>query len=109
MATRSAIFNEATGQLRYIHFDGYPEGVGSTLAIYYGTTDRVSALYARAAASDLSCLAATTAGSEWYDDGELAFPFHYIAPGAYIAVQNSDCEYMYTWDGVRWTVRKIAR
>ena len=109
MATRSAIFHEATGQLRYIHFDGYPEGVGVVLNAHYGTTDRVSALYARAAAADLSSLAATPAESKWYDDEKLAFPFHYTAQGAYIAVQKSDCEYMYTWNGVRWTVRKIYR
>ena len=109
MATRSAIFNEATGQLRYIHFDGYPERVGVVLSTHYGTTDRVEALFVRAAAADLCCLAATPAGSEWYDDEKLAFPYHYTAPGAYIAVQNSDCEYMYTWNGVRWTVRKIER
>jgi hypothetical protein len=108
MATRSAIFNEATGQLRYIHFDGYPEGVGSTLVIHYGTQDRVEELYARAASSDLSSLKPTIDKSVWYDE-ELTFPFHYIAGGAWSAVQNSDCEYMYTWNGVRWTVREIER
>jgi hypothetical protein len=109
MSTRSAIFNESAGQLRYIHFDGYPEGVGNTLSIHYGTQDRVDALFARAASSDMSSLSPTVNTCEWYDDEELTFPLHYTAGGAYSAVQNSDCEYMYTWNGVRWTVRDVAR
>jgi hypothetical protein len=28
----------------YCHYDGYPEGVGQTLANYYQTTDKVEAL-----------------------------------------------------------------
>ena len=34
------------GKIRaiYCHYDGYPEGVGQTLADYYATTERVEAL-----------------------------------------------------------------
>lgn len=37
----------------YCHHDGYPEGVGKTLALYYGSKDRVDALMAL---GDLSSL-----------------------------------------------------
>ena len=104
MATRSAIFNERTGQLRYIHYDGYPEGVGSVLAIHYGTQDRVDDLYAHAASLDLSSLEPTLDTSEWFEEEELTFPGHYSVAEAHAAYKDADCVYLYAWDGVRWSV-----
>jgi hypothetical protein len=103
MGTRCAIFNEPTGQLRYIGHDGYPEGVGNTLAVHYGTQDRVDALYARAASSDMSSLAPTVDKCLWYDE-KLTFPGHHNRETVADAYRWSDCEYLYAWDGVRWTV-----
>lgn len=62
MATRSLIARERKGHLNisaydviYCHWDGYPAGVGATLAAHYTTPDRVDALIAL---GDLSSLGA---------------------------------------------------
>jgi len=47
MSTRSMIgIQQEDGKIRaiYCHYDGYPKGVGQTLANYYQTTDKVEAL-----------------------------------------------------------------
>ena len=47
MSTRSMIgIQQENGKIKaiYCHYDGYPEGVGQTLANYYQTTDKVEAL-----------------------------------------------------------------
>ena len=47
MATRSMIAKQqedGTIKAIYCHYDGYPEGVGQTLADYYSTTEKVDAL-----------------------------------------------------------------
>ena len=47
MSTRSMIgIQQEDGKIEaiYCHYDGYPEGVGQTLADHYQTTDKVEAL-----------------------------------------------------------------
>ncbi len=108
MATRSAIFNELTGQLRYIHWDGYPEGVGATLTQHYGTQERVDDLFARAVTSDLSSLEATVEDCEWYNF-ELTFPGHYNAAEAHAVYQDAHCQYLYVWNDGKWRYYHAAR
>jgi hypothetical protein len=46
MSTRSMIgIQQEDGKIEaiYCHYDGYPEGVGQTLADHYQTTDKVEA------------------------------------------------------------------
>ncbi len=63
MSTRSIIASTINGQTTgiYCHFDGYPSGVGATLAAHYTTPEKIAALIAL---GSLSVLAENVAPAE---------------------------------------------
>jgi len=116
MATRSAIHNRKTGQTVYIHWDGYPDGVGATLKASYNTQEAVDALFERAKTSDMSVLGNTIEECKWYDDRcrkenreleSLTFPEPLDLSAAKVIVGSCWCEYLYSWTGRSWVTTKI--
>lgn len=126
MATRSMIgIQQEDGKVRaiYCHYDGYPEGVGQTLADYYQTTDKVEALLNL---GDLSVLSNEIGEKQDFDNREtrnenwcLAYgrdrgeanteakDFNYV--GAYLEYARNSCAefaYIFTTNGwAYWNLR----
>ena len=114
MATRSALLNLASGQMVYVHWDGSPETRLPILREGYADPVSANALFARCANTDVSELASTLAESVFYDQrGEDGCVFDKVEPAnvanALGVLQNSDCEYLYAWDGVRWDWAKVVQ
>lgn len=120
MATRCRIglmLEDGTVKHSYCHYDGYPEGVGSTLVQHYNTEDKVKELVSF---GDMSYLA-----SEIHPEGEHNFEkpeqgvtvFYNRDRGEtdvdsvvttmdeYLSVQYSSCiDYLYVFIGSNWWV-----
>jgi hypothetical protein len=126
MATRSTIAKEnADGTITsvYCHWDGYPEGVGQTLADHYTDPAKIDQLLAL---GDLSVLDAEIGDSNDFDNridgiclfygrdrgetGTYALP-HMDIEGWKAVRLESGCEYGYLWmNGTTvWTTFKISR
>ena len=120
MATRCRIglmLEDGTVKHSYCHYDGYPEGVGSTLVQHYNTEDKVKELVSF---GDMSYLA-----SEIHPEGEHNFEkpeqgvtvFYNRDRGEtdvdakttsmdeYLSVKYSSCiDYLYVFIGSNWWV-----
>ena len=120
MATRCRIglmLEDGTVKHSYCHYDGYPEGVGSTLVQHYNTEDKVKELVSF---GDMSYLA-----SEIHPEGEHNFEkpeqgvtvFYNRDRGEtdvdakttsmdeYLSIKYSSCiDYLYVFIGSNWWV-----
>lgn len=121
MATRSSIAM-ATGEgIRsvYVHWDGYPEGVGATLEQHYQDADKLELLMDR---GDVSVLAENIGdGNSWeigkrreefclfYDDrGEDSPSMLHPNIGEWISYRKGNgCEYGYFWNGEEFLTYNI--
>lgn len=73
MATRSnigALQQDGTIKVIYCHWDGYPEGVGATLAKYYNTPEKVAQLLELGDISSLANTIEETAETAYEKRGE---------------------------------------
>lgn len=122
MATRSTIARKVDDSIQsiYVHFDGYPEGVGATLQESYTTPEKIDALMAL---GDLSVLGAEIGSKKDFDisvlDGEcLAYGRDRGEDGTeakthetYIDYINyrvdQGCEYAYLWNGAAWETTEL--
>lgn len=113
MSTRSNIAIEnldGTVRAIYCHHDGYPEGVGATLATYYRTEEQIEELLAL---GNLSALEQTPVECDAYgSDDEIATTYENRAAFAKMS-EDSDLEYLYlnvcgvwlvfdVWHDKRW-------
>jgi hypothetical protein len=109
MATRSALLNMTTGQMNYVHNDGYPGGERGRMSILelgYNDPDSVKALFQRCFNTDISVLGPTIETSVFYDQrGESGRQWTNLKTDIENAIKSleySDCEYLYTWNGTKW-------
>lgn len=122
MATRSTIARRVgdTIQSIYCHWDGYPAGVGATLAENYTTAEKIDALMAL---GDLSVLGPEIGSKKDFEisvlnDECLAYgrdrgeqgveaKLHetYIDYINYRAGQG--CEFAYLWNGTNWETANL--
>lgn len=108
MATRSLICKQfsGTGKVRgvYCHFDGYPAGVGQTLIDCYNNDTIVNQLLELGALSSLGRTLADTVAyhRDRGDDLEIE-EFDNLEAAREYARFDVGAEYIYIWDGVRWT------
>lgn len=123
MATRSTIARKVgdTIQSIYCHWDGYPSGVGATLAEHYTTPEKIDALMEL---GDLSVLGAEIGIKKNFDndtlDGEcLAYGRDRGEIGAaakvhktyvdFINYRNDQgCDFGYFWNGANWEIIEFA-
>ena len=116
MATRSSIAM-ATGEgIRsvYVHWDGYPEGVGATLEEHYQDPDKLTQLLDR---GDLSSLAPEIGEENSFDPAnrredvclfyadrdEDAPSMLHLNIGEWLSHRRGNgCEYGYFWNGERF-------
>jgi len=116
MATRSSIAM-ATGEgIRsvYVHWDGYPAGVGATLETYYQDPDKLSALMDR---GDLSVLAPDIGEENSFDPAnrneEVCLFYSDRAEDSPAMIHENigewkdrremnGCEYGYFWNGEKF-------
>lgn len=108
MATRSFICKQfsGTGRVRgvYCHYDGYPEGVGQTLIDNYSNDAIVNELLALGALSSLGSTLDNTVAYHRDRGEELDIEeFDSLEAAREYARFDAGAEYMYIWDGVRWT------
>jgi hypothetical protein len=118
MATRSMIGKQqedGTIKAIYCHYDGYPEGVGQTLADYYQTSDKVDELLNL---GDLSVLRQEIGEKQDFnkptnEDWSLAYgrdrgeegteAKDFIYPGAYLEYARNSCaEFAYIFTPKGW-------
>jgi len=116
MATRSSIAMVTGEGIRsvYVHWDGYPAGVGATLDAYYQDPDKLSALMDR---GDLSVLAPEIGEGNSFDPGkrnEEVCLFYadrgedtpavmHLNIGEWLNYRkNNWCDYGYFWNGNRF-------
>ena len=111
MSTRSAIIQrQDDGSFLgiYCHSDGYPTGVGRTLAEHWQDPEKIGALIAL---GDISCLGPTTASGGRYDGtfaymrdrGETGLEAHRGSTWEAVAATIGHNGYVYVHDGQRWT------
>lgn len=103
MGTRSGIAIEIEpGKVinAYIHWDGYPEGVGATLAENYTRREEAESLIAK---GDMSTLGATEADTAFYTlRGNLNAREPFESPEAFFVGFQSDTQYRYLWTEDGW-------
>lgn len=120
MSTRSIIaaYNQDTKSYRsiYCHFDGYPEGVGATLAKHYKDQAKISLLMDL---GDLSSLGEEIGEKHDFNDlddhgwcraygrdrGEKGVKgrTHYSFYSLSKEIDNYGCDYLYVWRDETWT------
>ena len=124
MATRSMIGKQqedGTIKAIYCHYDGYPEGVGQTLANYYQASDKVNDLLNL---GDLSVLSQEIGGKQNFDkptsetwclaygrdrgeEGTEAKEFTYT--GAYLEYARNSCaEFAYIFTSKGWSYWSLS-
>ena len=120
MATRCRIglmLEDGTVKHSYCHYDGYPEGVGSTLVQHYNTEDKVKELVSF---GDMSYLASVVhpEGEHNFEKPEQGVTVFYnrdrgetdvdsvvTTMDEYLSVQYSSCiDYLYVFIGSNWWV-----
>ena len=120
MATRCRIglmLEDGTVKHSYCHYDGYPEGVGSTLVQHYNTEDKVKELVSF---GDMSYLASVVHpdGEHNFEKPEQGVTVFYnrdrgetdvdsvvTTMDEYLSVQYSSCiDYLYVFIGSNWWV-----
>jgi len=104
MATRATIGRVTDeGYIRYVysHWDGYLDGVGTTLLENYNTTSQVEELLNH---GDVSSLANTIEDTTFYhrDRGE---PLNEVCPLETDSLTDLREEFAYVWTGSEWVVR----
>lgn len=118
MATRSSIgILEENGSIYavYVHFDGYPEGVGATLLDHYQDPVKIRELIAL---GNMSCLgdAVHPSGPHSYNNPQANVtvfygrdrnetdqePRYFQDRQDYLTNFDSGEEYQYLWNGVQW-------
>ena len=109
MATRSTIGIVTTEGFKaiYCHWDGYPEGVGTTLKSFYSTLEQANALIEK---GDLSSLGDTLESSQFYADldGEEPKVETFKSEADWFEwASNCNCEYAYWFKGDKWIVEEI--
>lgn len=124
MSTRSRIgrlFSDGHIESIYSHWDGYPAGVGATLAAHYTDNEKISELLAL---GDISILGAEIGSAQDFNhprDGEtLAYhrdrgenyqaPTRAEFPEQFMTQADStQAEYAYLWDGFGWLCAPVVR
>lgn len=120
MATRSRIglmLEDGTIKHSYIHFDGYPTGVGTNLVLFYNTEDKVKELLSF---GDMSYLApkVNPEGEHSFNNPEDGVTVFYgrdrgesnvdsvtTSMDEYLSVKYSSCiDYQYVFTGGNWWV-----
>jgi hypothetical protein len=92
MATRSAIgimYGDVCKSI-YVHWDGYLEGVGSTLLENYGRVGASELI----ACGNVSCLGAAIPDTKFFDDGAECLTTHSLSEFLDY-YSDSWCEYFY--------------
>lgn len=113
MSTRcqiSALLGDDLAGCIYVHYDGYPEGVGTVLQNHYTDTDKISALIALGDCSSIGksieeCDPYSQYPDEILDDiaptyantPEMAAEQHY----------RGDEIYLYIWNGNSWETKLL--
>jgi len=111
MATRCYIvdkLSETAFEAIYCHWDGYPEGVGATLASHYKTDEKVEELIRN---GDLSSLGDTIKESSvFYSDTEIGHPasVHKTFEEVLESAKNVGCEYVYVFAEGVWNTHEIS-
>lgn len=106
MATRAGIWQKQSDGWRgvYLHWDGYPEHAGKTLAECYNTEEKVDALLEPVFNDSkyLSELAETPAECVYKDDSNGNDSYTGVSSHEECLAKSRKwtCEYMYDWDGV---------
>lgn len=120
MATRSRIglmLEDGTIKHSYVHYDGYPTGVGETLVDYYNDVDKIKELLSF---GDMSFLAQKVhpQGEHTFNDPEIGVTVFYnrdrgesdvdsvvTSMDEYLSVKYSSCiDYLYVFTGGNWWV-----
>jgi len=109
MATRSYIAikeEDNSYQGIYCHWDGYPSGVGATLAEHYKLQDKVKVLISK---GSLSSLGPTLKESEFYTDRGEDLRVNTFSDSDELKVyaKESWCEYLYIFEDGKWSTVKI--
>jgi hypothetical protein len=116
MATRSSVAMATAEGIRsvYVHWDGYPAGVGATLEMHYQDPTKLSRLMDR---GDLSVLAPEIGESNsfepgkrnedvclfYQDRGEQSPSIMHQNIGEWISHRKGNaCEYGYFWNGEKF-------
>ena len=111
MSTRSIIAASLDGSIRavYVHHDGYPAGVGATLAAHYAAPDRIVALLSM---GNMSAVAPEPSPEHCRPYGEPpeywpSAPYGNNA-AAFLAadwLNTWGAEWVYLHDGIGWLVK----
>ena len=89
---------------RYIHYDGYPEGVGLELLAYKAQAERI-------------VLSDAERGSEWEDESpsgrildlpDTRAPIRFPSRQAYLEFASGWVNFAYLWDGRQWLVADMV-
>ena len=112
MATRSNI-SVKVGDLYhtiYVHWDGYPEGVGKTLALNYNSQELAEKLVSYGDISSLDDSSDKPEGHT-FDDPVKGYTVYYGRDRGETGTDMQICdlvrfeqEYSYEWDGSKWLV-----
>lgn len=113
MATRcqiSAVISEGLAGCIYVHFDGYPGGVGNILQHYYTDTDKIAELIALGDCSSIGKSIKECDPYSQYPDEILSdiVPTYADTPeNAAKQHRHGDEIYLYTWDGLSWCTTQL--
>lgn len=107
MATRSMIgyWNQDTGEVTasYCHYDGYPVGVGATLAKFYTDPSQAAAISTIGYMSTLESTYADTQSAAVHKD-DVAVPYESVDQFMKNGYDYAGAEYLYLFDGESWFV-----
>ena len=106
MGTRSIIGtlnDNGTVTASYCHYDGYLEGVGSTLLDSYNSDAEANMVAKGGYLSSLSDSYSESKESAVNDDQADFFS----SKDVYEKADNWGAEYLYLWDGTQWLVNKV--
>lgn len=106
MGTHAMIghWDKETGKVAasYVHYDGYPEGVGKMLFAFYNNENRAKFVAEGGYLSSLEADHARSRAESVHKDG--CDWFGSIKEYMKEAVQNYGAHYSYLWDGEAWFV-----
>jgi hypothetical protein len=111
MGTRSriALHNPALGGAFtsiYVHWDGYPEGVGATLLEHYKDEDTVRRLLSHGDMSSLEDTPEASGAGAYKNRGETGVDARHSANLSQLSELTQDCggEYLYVFKEGQWYV-----
>ena len=107
MSTRSIVAASIDGSIQavYVHHDGYPEGVGATLAAHYTAPARIAALIGM---GNMSAVAPNLDRCHPYGEPPEDWPDNGNDAAAFLAADWRDTwgvEWVYLHDGAGWIVK----